>query len=58
MAKSQAQEFKLLETHGEMKDGSEKKTEHLPNGKICQEKNVKHILGLTVHVSGVIQKYT
>lgn len=27
------QEFQLLETHGEMRDGSEKKIEHLPNGR-------------------------
>lgn len=38
--KSHAQEFKLLETHDEMKDGSEKKTEYPSSGKRRQGKKV------------------
>lgn len=37
----------------------EKKIEHLPNGKRCQEKNVAaHSVhtDLTVHICGIIQK--
>ena len=40
MSKLQAEEFKLLETHGQVKDGSEKTVEHLPNGKRPEEENV------------------
>lgn len=43
-----------------MKDGTEKKTKQVPNGKMCQEENVAtHPVnnGLAVHVCGVIQKY-
>lgn len=61
MTKPQAQEFKLFETHGEMKDGTEKKIERVPNGKIHQEENVAtHSVhnDLAVHVCGVIQKQT
>lgn len=56
MTKAQAEEFKLLETHCQMKDGSEKIEHHL-NDKRHQEENVTAYPvhnGLTVHICGVI----
>jgi len=57
MNKAQAEEFKLLETHGQMKNGSAKKIEHHLNDKRHQEENVTAYPvhnGLTVHICGVI----
>lgn len=60
MTKPQAQEFQLLETRGEMKGGSEKKIEHLPNGKrYPEEKAATHPMhsSFTVHACGVIKAW-
>lgn len=59
MTKAQAEELKLLQTLGQMKDRSEKKTEHHLNDKRHQEANVTAYPvhhGLTVHICGVILK--
>lgn len=59
MTKAQAEELKLLQTHGQMKDGTDKKTEHHLNDKRHQEANVTAYPvhhGLTVHICGVILK--
>lgn len=57
MTEPQAEEFKLLETHGQVKDGSEKRIEHHLNDKRHQKENMTTYSmhnGLTVHVCGVI----
>lgn len=60
MNKPQGEEFKLLETHGQVKNGWEKKTEHLSNGKRPEDRSFVTTHpghnGLMVHVCGVIQK--
>lgn len=57
MTEPQAEEFKLLETRGQVKDGSEKRIEHHLNDKRHQKENMTTYSmhnGLTVHVCGVI----
>lgn len=55
MNEAQAEEFKLLETHGQMKNGSAKKIEYLSSltsGGKCD--SIASVYGLTVHICGVI----